>query len=637
MRLRDIGLLAILIGVLSPQVFYVTEATAQERVVSDEMLKRRWPNGIIPFSFDPNFNGDKDEIRAAFFGSETVPGCSTAVPCIGWNAADAVRFIDCDATGDCDKYRHTVYLIAGDNMIDSNGDIVVDEKGNPKKYNGTRKKRGFGYLKAETPLKEGCTENTLNQDRNCRKEDCKFNSDQKCVFDVWLKNSTNFMWNAGHELGHMLGFQHEQRRYDRDTFIDTSNCSGQAWEDSIMNSENFIGSYDVQSIMHYPEKEGRCWTALPGKPVVTYRNNDLPSPKDLAKLQLLYGVRGDWRRNGKWCIRGGRILHTGDFNKDGQIDLLCHSAVSGFNATGRKWIDYANSDGHFNGTNWSSGTAKFCFGSKRRLHEGDFDGDGDTDVVCHNRGLGTISVDYTNSEGELNGQDWPENGVHPWQCKGETVRIYVGDFNGDGKDDLLCHDGQTGVRMIDLANTNGRFGTFDWKSEDLGRKSWCVGSGKRLILGNFDGDTSDDVLCHNTETGHRLIDYAFNHGNLKGTNWDSKGDSANAFCWGQDRKVHVADVNGDGADDLICHNSRIGSVSVDLADKGVSWREGSGLRGKDAFYDLAFCNAKDARLLTGAFGPNDTRADLLCHNSVTGHMAVLYARSGGTFEIPPGY
>ncbi len=618
MGLRAFVFSGLLIGVASILLFCdVSTAAAQERVVPDEMLNRRWPNGVIPFRFAGNFIGDKAEIRACFFGSPptpdspAIPGCQ-AKPCVGWDAVNAVRFIDCEVTGDCDQYPHTVLLI-GDND-----------------YNGTGNMRGYkDLIKATSPIDSG--------------KDCDFASGEKCVFAIWLKDLNNFMWGNAHELGHMLGFNHEQSRPDRDSFIDVSNCTtGDLFSpaNERQNFLSFIGTYDVQSIMHYPASN-ECYSSLPGMPIVTARNNNLPSPKDLAKLQLLYGLRGDWLRNGDWCILGGRALHTGDFNNDGQVDLLCHSAVNGFNATGRKWIDYANSNGHFNGTNWSSGSGKFCWGNGRRLHAGDFNGDGRTDVVCHNRNLGTISVDYANSGGELNGKDWPETGVHSWPCRGSNARIHIGDFNGDGRDDLLCHDNTSGIRKIDHADRNGRFATFDWDSTSSGRRAWCNEPHQRLIVGDFDGDSSTDALCHNTRSGHRLIDYTFDHGNLKGTNWDSKEDEANRFCRKRDREMdrvlHAADVNGDGADDLICHNTRIGSISADLADLTENPSKGSGLRGIDAYYDLSFCNAQDARLLIGAFRPNDERADLLCHNTVTGHMAILFAKQGGTFEIPPGY
>ena len=144
-------------------------------------------------------------------------------------------------------------------------------------------------------------------------------------------------------------------------------------------------------------------------------------------------------------------------------------------------------------------------------------------------------------------------------------------------------------------------------------------------------------MCQDYDSGHRLVDFAFNHGNLKGTNWSSEDDGAERFCRGSQKRLHVADFDGDGGDDLLCHDRRLGAVWIDLSDSAESWRDGAGLRRADASYDLAFCNADNAELWVGAFGPGDARADLLCHNRVTGHKAVLFAKAGGAFEVPSGY
>ncbi len=590
----------------------VEQAASESKIVSAEMMKRRWPDGIVPIKFHRGFCSDrKERVRAALFGSTSQGACSSSNPCPGWDAADTLRLIDCEEEN-CDKYKYWINLIASDD-------------------NATRMKRGFKDLRSEA-TKSDC--DMYSED--CRARDCDFDSGENCVFDVWLlKSKNNFMWRMGHELGHAFGFEHEQFRQDREDYLDLSGCDPD--ELRILPDDHFILDYDVQSVMQYylysdandtSPKSSRCFREESGVTLVYSEETNLPSSMDLKKLQLLYGVRGDFRNNESWCINGGRQVHLGDFNGNGRTDLLCHSRKSGYNATGRRWIDYDNSKGEFHGTNWHGGSSQFCHGGDRHLVVGDFDGDNHSDVACHNRAEGTLTIDHADSEGHLDGKDWPSSGVWSWDCKGDHVRAYAGDFNANGRDDLLCHDSDSGERKIDYASPAGRFHGFEWSSSN----SWCTGSKESLYVGYFDDDDSADALCHHVGDGRMRIDFAFSHGDLKGTNFDSD-DYGDSFCWGSNRTLLVGDVTGDGLSDVLCHNKAIGSVSVTRADADVNWREGKGLASSSSFYDVAFCTMESSDAYIGRFG-TDSREDLLCHNRKTGHTTVFYADSNGKFAIP---
>ena len=49
-----------------------------------------------------------------------------------------------------------------------------------------------------------------------------------------------------------------------------------------------------------------------------------------------------------WCAHADRMLLVGDFNGDGRSDMLCHDIRNG-----QKWMSLANADGSFLGTTWS--------------------------------------------------------------------------------------------------------------------------------------------------------------------------------------------------------------------------------------------------------------------------------------------
>ncbi len=91
-------------------------------------------------------------------------------------------------------------------------------------------------------------------------------------------------------------------------------------------------------------------------------------------------------------------------------------------------------------------------------------------------------------------------------CAAAAGKVLVGDFNGDGRDDLACHDTDTGLISIDLAGPKGELGVTD--STQLG---WCNNPGTRSSVGAFTG--KDNLLCHDMSGGQSLS--AFINGSLQ--------------------------------------------------------------------------------------------------------------------------
>ena len=143
-----------------------------------------------------------------------------------------------------------------------------------------------------------------------------------------------------------------------------------------------------------------------------------------------------------FCTKSHQYAVNGDFNGDGHVDILCHDTQ-----TGKKWIYYGSNTG-YSGIGWEN-EMSWCNHYRTTLYVGDFNGDGKTDILCHD-GNGQMWIAYANNAGAFTSSDWRARKDF---CKCQGCSLCIGDFNMDGKSDLLCQP----YWLMAYANSDGNF------------------------------------------------------------------------------------------------------------------------------------------------------------------------------------
>src|SRR5439155_897357 len=127
-----------------------------------------------------------------------------------------------------------------------------------------------------------------------------------------------------------------------------------------------------------------------------------------------------------------------------------------------------------------------------RVHA-DFGGDGRSDILWRNQGTGENYLYPMNGTTILPSEGYLRTVADlAWHIAG------VGDFDGDGKADILWRNTSTGQNYIYLMNgiTIGAEGYL----RSVADQNWQVAG-----IGDFDGDGRDDILWRNSVSGENYV------------------------------------------------------------------------------------------------------------------------------------
>jgi hypothetical protein len=249
---------------------------------------------------------------------------------------------------------------------------------------------------------------------------------------------------------------------------------------------------------------------------------------------------------------------TGDFNGDEKTD------IAGWNRDARAWHVALSTGTQFDP---SAGSWISNFGAPGTMLTGDFNGDGKTDLAAFTTSSTTAGWQFAFSSGHS--FFVPRIPVLRLSFPG---RMFVGDFNGDGKSDLAeWQEGYRGSGSLNVALSSGVFNPLQPNAGFAKPNQWLrwgqtqAPKATAILVGDFNGDKKTDVGYYTdfTADGSTIWRVALSDGSrfvepdTPAANWIKN--------FGGPGGTLTGDFNGDGKTDLAGWNDAASAWHVALS------------------------------------------------------------------------
>jgi FG-GAP-like repeat len=223
-----------------------------------------------------------------------------------------------------------------------------------------------------------------------------------------------------------------------------------------------------------------------------------------------------------------------DFNGDGKSDILWRSDIGGVSVwqMNRDTVVSANltSTPQLDPSWKTAGT-------------GDFNGDGKSDILWRNENTGEIDIWNMNGSAVLSSALTSTPSLdNSWKAAG------TGDFNGDGKSDILWRNNDGSVAVWQMDGTT--VVTSSLTSTPKLDNSW-----KTAGISDFNGDGQSDILWRNDDGSIAL--------------WQMNGSTVTSSSLTSTPKLDntwkisgTGDFNGDGKADVLWRNTNTGAIAI---------------------------------------------------------------------------
>jgi uncharacterized repeat protein (TIGR01451 family) len=286
-----------------------------------------------------------------------------------------------------------------------------------------------------------------------------------------------------------------------------------------------------------------------------------------------------------------------DFNSDGRTDLLVTNSDYYVMALYNNGVCALNCNTIAPAVHYAAGT------SPQSAAAGDFNGDGKPDLVAANSGTNNVSIELGIGDGTFLPSGTYSAGTTP-------NSVDVGDFNRDGKLDLaVANSGSNNVSLL-LGNGDGTFQTAVPYNAGTNPHS--------VFVGDFNRDGKIDLAVANNGSNNVSI--------LVGTGTGTFLAAVNYSAGSNPESVTAADFNRDGRLDLAVANSGSNNVSLLLGN------------GDGTFQTATNTNAGTSPFAVLAEDFNrDGKPDLAVANSGSNNVSILLGNGAGALQAAVNY